>query len=636
MRGLASNPTITLNMNAQRSLWIRLFTLLVMPGLLFSSLFAQPAVRSFSSYYFFGDSLTDNGNLFFYTGQPPAPYFNGRFSNGPTYAEYLKPGVAAVSTTASTVKTNLVFAFAGATAVGSTPIPASLSVQLGIFQSRAITPTANDLFVVLAGANDILNTISNPATQNPNAVAAAANAASAAVATTARSLATAGAKNILVINLPNIAQTPRFTTGSGVPAASLAETGSLAFNSSIRANILASNMPADVNVTIVDLRSVLVAMIRTPAAFGFTITNQDVIDILGAGGNPGNIDNYIFWDSIHPTTRASAIVANIITEILNPEFVLGTAGAQGTAVLALADMTADTVDTRLDMIRHGAMRHDADGFVSYNYKDGSRDGNSYQPEFGYKANVITAGFDVRFGHNVFAGLALSADNMKGTIGTIGSGAGSFRIKGETGTAYLQYQSGAYFAEATANYSTHDVRDIRRTTVLGGFQTSATTKGSSYGGSLRLGGDFGSDSLHVSPFLGIRYSKGKLNQYEESGVASLNFAYGGQEVESITGSIGISTDWTIHTGETPMALNLLAVYQNEMGNDVRALTGRLADNISQPTRAFIEDGNGDSLKAGARLSGAISKRWGWSAGFLAEFRDNGDTAKQYSVSLQTGF
>jgi len=39
----------------------------------------------------FGDSLSDNGNLFLATGgaQPPAPYYQGRFSSGPVFTELL-------------------------------------------------------------------------------------------------------------------------------------------------------------------------------------------------------------------------------------------------------------------------------------------------------------------------------------------------------------------------------------------------------------------------------------------------------------------------------------------------------------------------------------------------------------------
>ena len=627
---------ITSNMNTQILLRIRLFALLVLPVLLGTSLQAQPTLRSYSSYYFFGDSLTDNGNLFFYTGQPPAPYFNGRFSNGPTYAEYLKPGVAAVSTTASTVKTNLVFAFAGATAVGSTPVPASIPVQLAMFQGRAITPTANDIFFVLAGANDILNTIANPATQTPNAVAAAANAASVSVANTARSLATAGAKNIVVMNLPNIAQTPRFTTGSGAPAASLAETGSLAFNTSIRANLLATNMPADVNVTIVDLQSLLSTIIQNPATFGFTVTNQDVVDILLAGGNPGSIDGYVFWDSIHPTTRTSAILANVITEIINPEFVLGSAGTQGTALLATLDLAADTVDSRLGMIRPGgASEHTADGFIGYYYKDGNRDFNSYQPGLDYKASVITAGFDYNFTPKITAGLAFSADKVKAESQTV-LGLATFNLKGLTSTLYALWRGDSFFAEATANYARHDVRSISRPTAMGGFRTAGTTSADSYGGSVKFGGDFASGSVHFTPFAGLRYTRGDLRAYEESGVTGLNFSFGKQNVRDTTGLIGLSVDWSMSSGEHPLVLSLSGVYAANLGNDDRTLTGRLADNISQNTVVHVQDGNGDNLKLGLRLTGTVSKRWGWSAGFGTEMRDDGDDAKQYFLALHTGF
>src|SRR5689334_18901018 len=37
----------------------------------------------------YGDSLSDNGNLFAAVGFPPPPYFHGRFSDGPVAVEQL-------------------------------------------------------------------------------------------------------------------------------------------------------------------------------------------------------------------------------------------------------------------------------------------------------------------------------------------------------------------------------------------------------------------------------------------------------------------------------------------------------------------------------------------------------------------
>src|SRR4051812_23986271 len=48
--------------------------------------------RPFTSQYSFGDSLSDNGNLYALTSrtQPASPpYYQGRFSNGPTFVELL-------------------------------------------------------------------------------------------------------------------------------------------------------------------------------------------------------------------------------------------------------------------------------------------------------------------------------------------------------------------------------------------------------------------------------------------------------------------------------------------------------------------------------------------------------------------
>jgi len=50
---------------------------------------ANLSLQDIDQIYVFGDSLSDTGNAFSRTGSPPPPYFNGRFSNGPVWVEYL-------------------------------------------------------------------------------------------------------------------------------------------------------------------------------------------------------------------------------------------------------------------------------------------------------------------------------------------------------------------------------------------------------------------------------------------------------------------------------------------------------------------------------------------------------------------
>src|SRR5438270_12307648 len=49
------------------------------------------SAATYSSVVVFGDSLSDNGNLFAASGGlvPQVPYYNGRFSNGPVAVEQL-------------------------------------------------------------------------------------------------------------------------------------------------------------------------------------------------------------------------------------------------------------------------------------------------------------------------------------------------------------------------------------------------------------------------------------------------------------------------------------------------------------------------------------------------------------------
>src|SRR5271170_856297 len=65
---------------------------------------ARAASPSYDNLYVFGDSYCDVGNIFAVTGgaEPAAPYYNGRFSNGPIWLDHvagflgvpLKPSLA--------------------------------------------------------------------------------------------------------------------------------------------------------------------------------------------------------------------------------------------------------------------------------------------------------------------------------------------------------------------------------------------------------------------------------------------------------------------------------------------------------------------------------------------------------------
>ncbi|MBD2184924.1 SGNH/GDSL hydrolase family protein [Aerosakkonema funiforme] len=107
----------------------------------------------FSQMFVFGDSLSDDGNLFALTGgavPPSPPYFNGRFSNGLVWVEDLAP------TLALPVNPSTNFAVGGATSgtlnTGSSLLP-GLQQQIDNFVvANRASADPNGLYVVWAGA----------------------------------------------------------------------------------------------------------------------------------------------------------------------------------------------------------------------------------------------------------------------------------------------------------------------------------------------------------------------------------------------------------------------------------------------------------------------------------------------------
>ena len=282
--------------------------------LLVTCVAAVAATPASAAVFAFGDSLSDLGNDRAITGglvPPPSRYVDGRFTNNGVWLDYMAAGLGLEARASRLgfdplVEDQLVsFAYGGSgsdvsnVTPGGFPVPGLLG-QVSEFAASGAAVGSDDLFIVWSGANDYLLGLEG----SPDAPIA--NIASAV--DTLRGL---GAENFLIVNLPNLGDTPLAVDG-GVQGPLNALTA--AHNAALATEL------AGPGVTFFDVNSLFQAALDDPTAFGFSSG-------LAAGPaagclfppndcSPVDYDGSFFWDELHPSTAAHRLIADAALDAL--------------------------------------------------------------------------------------------------------------------------------------------------------------------------------------------------------------------------------------------------------------------------------------------------------------------------------
>ncbi len=325
--------------------------------LLFLPFAAFASTNQFDKIYFFGDSLSDTGNLYRYLGHflpKSPPYYKGRFSNGPVWSEivfkdYFRKG---------DVK-DFNYAVGGAAAVLSVnaPLPFTLATEVDDYiYLHGEKDKSKNLYVVWIGGNNYL--------KGPTDVEAITTKVVDAIDYSIENLIKHGASKFLVANLPDMGSVPE---GRENGKEQLLSQLSKRHNEKLasKMDVLRKKYP-EVTFVFFDVQQKFDDFYRHPEKYnihhvntacfsgGYTarpstlkLKNYLQKEMTSAGYpmleaqqqaflqspvlkealvvakhfkgrvNTPDCSDYLFWDHIHPTTTMHQYVAKFIEEALN-------------------------------------------------------------------------------------------------------------------------------------------------------------------------------------------------------------------------------------------------------------------------------------------------------------------------------
>ena len=579
------------------------------------------SAQSYGRLVVFGDSLSDNGNLFAISGQPTSPpYFQGRFSNGPVFTELL--GFNAGRFTAGAPRTGSVnYAFGGAR-TDSSASPPGMRNQLLSYTSAGGTFGANDLVSVLGGANNIFQGIpAASVSANPTgSITPVVQAAAADIDFIVNSIAGAGAGTILVGNLPRLGITPQFNQGPGAPASPLADFAGQSFNSALLGRLMttAAARPGS-NIILLDLYKVSDTLAGSPGLFGLTNARDACFNGVTVCATP---DTYLYWDGVHPTAAGHRLLASLANDYLY----YADRGAQSTVQGEtgfrqredLLDLSSEHLSGRAAWQEGTRMTF---GIIADSVETDAR-------------GVVAAADATGWGGRVGLDHVMSDSMRFGLAGTfrtaeVEAGPMAFDVQTYALDIYAGWRSGNLFMNATAGASIDQYDDITRVTALAPIVHTGETDGGSIGARLQGGLWFDMGGIAVSPRAAVTFVSTDVNGYIEQGVAA-QYAYQDRTVQGASGEVTLRAEG----GGDGVGFWVEGGYRDSFGDSSDAVRVGIAANPAQVLEREFDNPFGGSMIASAGVEAAVGPGR-LSFGYRGRFGDAADShvgAITYKLAL----
>jgi outer membrane lipase/esterase len=578
------------------------------------------AAADFTKVVAFGDSLSDNGNVSLASGSPIATRFT------------TNPGTVAIENIASYFGNSLApsltggtdYAWGGARAAVNVPTP-SVIAQVGQYlAANGGRADSKALYSVWIGANDLLNAGSNPATAQVATVTAATQEVGAI-----KALQDAGAKTILVFNLPDVGKTPGVMAGGPATAAGASQLA-LLYNGVLNGGVAQLGK----GIVPIDTYTLLNEVIANPGKYGFSNVTTPACTVASSiSCTPGTLvapdaaKTYLFADGIHPTTAAHALVAQYAESIITAPEKISLLGES-----ALASNAAHTRTLRDQMLADN-FGSDTRLFAAVDYGQQKYKSGPTSTKADSDNVSLTVGADVRANENISVGVALGIAQNNADF----SGGGGYKMQDIAGSGYALYHNGGGYFGGYGSFGQLSYTDIDRTFDLGASRRTETgkTDGSHYGAALTGGWWFGGDSIKTGPFATYEWQDIRVNGYNEYSNDSSAMVFAKQRRQAQIGTIGWRLQGNWQTGNTALHPYAELAWNHDSKADPRFVEAGLTGlNGRFSLQGFTPDKTWATADLGL-LAQFSENLTGW-LGYSGRFSDDSQKFNSLNVGMKLGF
>jgi outer membrane lipase/esterase len=455
-------------------------------------------------------------------------------------------------------------------------------------------------------------------------------------------LGKAGARYVMVFNLPNVGITPEALEEDAVtPGAASQLTGlTLAYNNALSAGLASTG----INIIPVNTYAFLNQVVADPSRYGFTNVTTPACGVgsssfeCGPAGSgapytyaAGTDQTYLFADGVHPTTAAHAMLAQYAESII---IAPGEMSLLGEAPLQINESLDHSIVNQATNSLASAPGDAARVWASYDYTHQRLDAQFDSPQSSNNANTLSVGADIHPSEVVTAGLAFTAGQQ---IDDFAGNLGGFKLQDLLASGYVMWGWDKAYLGAIGSFGHLDYSNVHRDIAIGPttLYENGDTSGSQQAFALTGGWWLNYGNWRTGPYAELGWQHIQVNGYSEDGDDATAMTFGSQSRHALIGTLGWQLTANMQAGGTLLHPFARVAWNHDSDADERDVSAGL---VTMPGTfalpGFMPDATWGSVGVG--LAADFSSRFSGWISYDGRFSDSSQDVNSLNIGAKFKF